>query len=244
SFAHDRRRNVHAILPARGLQKMCRRFVTESARTKMHAHPNSVLFIGENIDVMVPASDRAELIDRGLLQLAHRRQLPRRIVEQLVIDSRFAFLADAEGNIAHDIVHDFFHRRRDLRSSRVGANGEIAAGDIEADTGEPDLVRVSYYAADRLRVTFVAVRAQDRPLAARRHAPFDLRDRRFVVLSKYFGVHRVNFSSSTLRHASTSSRDFISAGLMTAFTESKTTSVKGSVSERARSAFRSSDIVL
>src|SRR5438270_8482504 len=221
---------------------MGRRFVTESARTKMHAHPNSVLFIGENIDVMIPASDGAELIGRGLLQFAHRRQLPRRIVEQLVIDSRFAFLADAEGTIAHDVVHDFFHRRRDLRSSRVDANGEIAAGDIEADTGERDLVRVSDYAADRLRVTFVAVRAQDRPLAPRRHAPFDLRDRRFVVLAKDFGVHPVNLRSAITRHASTSWRDLISAGLITAFRLSKITSLNGNVMEAASRRFVSASI--
>ena len=67
---------------------------------------------------MIPAADGAELIARRLL--SNRRcglRLPRRIIKQFVIDARFALAPDAEGNIAHHIVHDRLDLRRDLFAS-------------------------------------------------------------------------------------------------------------------------------
>ena len=60
---------------------MRRRFVTEPARTEMHAHPDALLLIREKIDIMISAADGAELIARRLFQMRHRFCLPRRIVE-------------------------------------------------------------------------------------------------------------------------------------------------------------------
>ena len=91
-----RGRNVHSILASSLFQKMRRRLVTESARTEVHADPDPVRFIGENIDIMISAADGAELSGRALFQIAHRLQTPRRIFKQFVIDSRFAGPADTE----------------------------------------------------------------------------------------------------------------------------------------------------
>src|SRR4051794_32969551 len=119
---------------------MSRGLVSEPAGAEMHTHPDSIFFVGKNIDVMIAAADRAELACRGRFQFAHRGHLPRRIVEEFVIDPRLAFLTNAERNIADDVVHDFLHRRRDLDAGSVRSYGEVATGDIEADTGEGVLI--------------------------------------------------------------------------------------------------------
>ena len=54
---------------------MGRGLVPEPARSEMHADPNPIRLIGENVDVMIAAADRAELCSRALLQLANGRKL-------------------------------------------------------------------------------------------------------------------------------------------------------------------------
>ena len=44
------------------------RFVSEPARSEMHTYPDAVLFVRENIDIMISAADSAELIARDLLE--------------------------------------------------------------------------------------------------------------------------------------------------------------------------------
>src|SRR2546423_6687673 len=161
-----------------------------------------------------------------------------------MLDPRFAFLADPKRNVAHNLVHDFLHGRRYLRSRRIRPNGEITAGDVEPNAGERDLIRVGDYAADRLRVTLVPIGAQDCALAAGFHAPLDLRDRRLIVLAKNLRLHPAKRRSAITRHASTSSRVLISAGLITAFTLAKNTSLNGSVMEVASRRFVSWSISL
>ena len=51
---------------------MCGRFVPEPARTKMHADPDAVLFVRENVDVMISTADGAELFGRDRFQIADR----------------------------------------------------------------------------------------------------------------------------------------------------------------------------
>ncbi len=47
----------------------------------MHADPDSLLLIGENVDVVIAATDRAELIRGGFFELVQRFQLPRVVIE-------------------------------------------------------------------------------------------------------------------------------------------------------------------
>ena len=42
----------------------------EPARPKMHADPDTFVFIGKEIDVMIAAADRAELLRRHRFQIA------------------------------------------------------------------------------------------------------------------------------------------------------------------------------
>ena len=72
------------------------RLMPESARSEMHSHPDPVLLVRENIDVMIATAHGAELLGRGRFQIADRLQLPRRIVEQFVFDAGFAFASDSE----------------------------------------------------------------------------------------------------------------------------------------------------
>ena len=63
----------------------------------MDTDPNAVLLVGKNINVMISAADRPELLGRHWFQIAHRFDLPRRVVfEQLMVDAAFAFAANAE----------------------------------------------------------------------------------------------------------------------------------------------------
>ena len=58
----DGGRNIHSVFSARRFQEMGRSLVAEPARTEMHANPNAVLLIGKNIDIMISAADRAQLL--------------------------------------------------------------------------------------------------------------------------------------------------------------------------------------
>src|SRR6478609_10210989 len=107
-----------------------------------------------------------------------------------MIDSRFRCSPDAEGNVTHDVVHDRFDFWRDVTAFRVGENGEIAACDIEPDSGKRNFVFVGDNSTNRLRVTFVAVRAKNSALTASVDTILDLPQRRLIVLAEYLRLHR------------------------------------------------------
>src|SRR5206468_5551663 len=94
------------------------------------------------------------------------------------------------GNVAHDVVHDRFDSRRDVTALYVGENGEIAAGDIEANSGKRNFVFVGDNSTNRLRITFVAVRAKNSALATSVDTILDLPQRRLFVLAEYLRLHR------------------------------------------------------
>ena len=53
----------------------------EAARSEMHSDPNSIGLIGEDIDVMIAATDSAQLRRRGLLQFGQGPQGPGGIIK-------------------------------------------------------------------------------------------------------------------------------------------------------------------
>src|SRR5215831_15973856 len=158
------------------------RFVAQSTRPKMHANPDPVLLVREKIDIMISAANGAELFGRHRFQIADRFDLPRRIFEQFVFDTRFAFASDPERNVSYYVVHDFVDLGREFFAFRVGQNCQIAAGDVEPDAAQRDFIFVSDNAANRLRVTLMAIGAKHAALTAGRDTGFDLLDRRSVVL--------------------------------------------------------------
>ena len=73
----------------------------------MHADPHEPILVGEQVDVVVAAADRAELLGREVGQ----RTLGRRVraadgVEHGVIDELVVVAADAERDPLDDGVHD------------------------------------------------------------------------------------------------------------------------------------------
>ena len=72
----------------------------------------------------------------------------------------------------------------DLLAFRVGQDGEISARDVESDAAQRNFIFVGNNAADRLRITFVSVRAQYTAFPACRDAGLDLSDRCRVVFAK------------------------------------------------------------
>ncbi len=74
-------RHIHAILAAGRPGKMRGRPMAEPSRSKMHPDPDSLLLIGKNVDVVIAATDRAELIRGGFFELVQRLQLPRVVIE-------------------------------------------------------------------------------------------------------------------------------------------------------------------
>src|ERR1041384_7344414 len=117
--------------------------VSESARSEMHAHPNPVLLVREKIDIMISASDGAELFRRHRFQIADRFNLPRRIIEQLMFYARFALAPDTKRNVVHPVVHALVDLWRDVRELGVGQNRKIAASDVESDAAQRDFIFVS-----------------------------------------------------------------------------------------------------
>ena len=152
----------------------------------MHANPDSIVFVSKNIDVMISTAHGAELVRRHRFQIADRFHFPRGIFEQFVLDAVLALATNPERNVAHNVVHDLVDLRRDLFAFGVGSNRQIPASDVETDTTQGNLVLVSNNAADRLRVTFVTIRAKHGPFAASRDTGFNLLDRCRVVLAENF----------------------------------------------------------
>ncbi len=93
-FIDHRWRHVHSLPAAGELQKMHRRFVSQCARPEMHADPDAILLVREKIDIVISAAHRSKLIFGHRFQPAHGFHLPRRIIKQLMFDTRFAFAAN------------------------------------------------------------------------------------------------------------------------------------------------------
>ena len=110
---------------------------------------------------MVAASHGAKLaLGRGLEAL-ERLAGPCRVVEEFVIDARLVRAAHAEGNVANDVVHDALDLWRNILRLRICADRKVAAGDVESDAGDGNLVLVGDDASDRLSIALVPIGAQD-----------------------------------------------------------------------------------
>ena len=81
-----RRRNVHAVLAAGGLQVAGRARMAEAARAEMDADPDQPLLVAQQVDIVVARADRAELRRRlRPIVLAVRHAPGFGIVEQLML---------------------------------------------------------------------------------------------------------------------------------------------------------------
>ena len=83
--------------------------MSQSARAEVYAHPDAVVLVAKNVDVVVAAADRAELAVRHLLQRLGCLGLPsgmRAALKKWVIDALVIFPPDAKTDFRPDLVHD------------------------------------------------------------------------------------------------------------------------------------------
>ena len=110
-----------------------------------------------------------------------------------MIDSGFACASDAKRNLSHNVVHDLFDRRTDLRKIYIRPDRQVPAGDVKTNAAERNLILICDNAANRLGIAFVPVSTQHSALSASRDARFNLLDCRFVVLPENLGFRRIRF---------------------------------------------------
>ena len=173
---NHQRVHIHAVFGAAFFEKPARGFVSETARAEVNANPHPLLFVHQNIHVMVAAADGAELLAGHGFQRAHRVQLPGVVVKQFVVHRHAIFLADAEGEVFKNGVHNAANIAAHIGGLCIGQNGLVATSNVKADTGRADLVAVGHHAADGHGVALVVIGHQ-RHARSRARATLDLAQR-------------------------------------------------------------------
>jgi hypothetical protein len=211
----DRRREIeqhfvlrHSVAPRLALphrqKRRCDR-VSESSAAEVHPHPQRARLVREDVDVVIAAPDRAELLaclDVQRLAVLRRHRVPGGVLEQRVIDRRVIGAIAATHAEAHRVRHgvgdgaqrpmDFIRRAAERVERQVRADRRVPARDVEPDADDGDEVAIRRYAADRHHVSHVPIghqRGVDGTLA---HA-VELEDRLLVVLAE--DLHGRGFSA-------------------------------------------------
>ncbi len=154
----------------------------------MHADPDTVLLVGEKVDVVVAAADRAELRAGGILELRSHVDVPRRVViEQLMIHIDLVLSADPERQIVEYEVHD----RRDVLPDLVGIgiqqHGLVATGNVVSNAGRAHHPVVGDHATDRHGIPEMMIGHQRNAFRILL-AVDDLVDRVLLRLSEYRNI--------------------------------------------------------
>jgi len=124
----------------------------------VHSHPDPLLFVLEDIDVVVPASDRPELASRHVLQAGRRLDAPCRVVvEEIVIDVLSIGSSDSKRQTLPNVIHDRSNISAHISRITVEPDGLISTGDIETDSRGADLVLVGDDASYRYCVSEMMV---------------------------------------------------------------------------------------
>ena len=159
----------------------------------MHADPDGVILVGEDVDVMIAGADRAELSARlgeesFCLRLT-REQRPRVAREERIVDGRIVGgvrATDAEAHRCRDLVREVVPIfALESCCADVRANGGVAAADVEAHADDGDFVVVRRDAADWHDVADVTV-GHERGRVGARGDVLELDQRSFVVLPEDF----------------------------------------------------------
>ena len=149
--------------------------MAEAPRAEVHADPDMVFLIGEQVDVVIAAADRAELLARlgaqaiALVPVRHR--VPSRILEKRIVGRRVVSAVPqthTERQRRLDLVGQLAQPRLDLRQLQIGADRGVAAGDVESHPYDRDLVAVRRHATDRHDIPQVSVGHERGPLGAAR----------------------------------------------------------------------------
>jgi hypothetical protein len=171
--------------PSARRRSSARRSCGRSRASRSGRRPRRGRLVAEQVDVVVAAADRAELL-RGQVEqraLEADRRLAD-LVEHRMVGALLVRDADAERDPREDLVHEARHVVA-TSGSQVGQHGLVAAADVVADAGRGDVLAVGDRAADRLRVAVVAVRAQHAARALLRlDAARELVDHLLLVLAE------------------------------------------------------------
>src|SRR5712671_5027028 len=186
-LVEERRLDVDAILASSEADELGRGLVAEATRAEMHADPDPAVLIREQVDVVVPGTDRTKLVARHALELADLRNfMPERAIEELVLDLLHVRAPDPERHVLRDVGDDWPDLVGDRRALHIEAHRHVAAADVEADAADRDVFLVGDDAADRLGIAEMAIGAKHAAGdAADRHASGHLLLRLVVVGSKH-----------------------------------------------------------
>src|ERR1700722_20500397 len=136
---------------------------------------------------MVAGADRAEL-RAGFLSVVFAVRLAPGIgiVEQRVFYLLIVGSPDTERNDLVHVLNDVADPVLNAGKRRIEPHRHVATAVVETDAGDADLLFIGDYAANRLRVAEMAVRADHAgPGFADRHAVAHLGQGVFVVLAKH-----------------------------------------------------------
>jgi hypothetical protein len=123
----------------------------------VHTNPHEILFVCEQVNIVIAAAHGAELVTRQFLERRNRLQLPCHIIEQSVVYLFVVLAANAEADDRPNVVHDRGNARTQLRAGHIYTNGLVSAADVVADTGRTDRILVCHYSADRHTVANVVI---------------------------------------------------------------------------------------
>ena len=135
---------VHIVLGAGAVQKTSCDLVAKPSGAEMHADPDPLFFVFENVNVVVAAAHGPELCSGHIPQ---RSQLPRRavrtlsdlpgvivvVVEEFVVDRFLVLACKPERDRVPDVIHDARDVGAHVGRSGIGEHGLVAAADVVAD---------------------------------------------------------------------------------------------------------------
>jgi hypothetical protein len=123
----------------------------------VHTNPHAILFVCEQVNIVIAAAHGAELVTRQFLERRNRLQLPCHIIEQSVVYLFVVLAANAEADDRPNVVHDRGNARTQLRAGHIYTNGLVSAADVVADTCRTNRILVCHHSPDRHTVTDVVV---------------------------------------------------------------------------------------
>src|SRR5918993_3941736 len=108
-----------------------------------------------------------------------------------MVDLHGVLLADPEADGAHDIREDPAGLSRDVLVAGVEPDRHVAAGDVEADAADGDVLLVGHDPADGVGIAEMPIGAKHAfEGASRLHAAVKLSDSLLVVLAINAGIRR------------------------------------------------------
>lgn len=139
--------------------------MAQAATSEVHPDPDDPTLVGEHIDIVVAASDRAELtsslgLERVSFVLAGN-SVPGSVLEEGMVVRGIRSTtgaADAKADLALDLVRNAAQlSSTEAGEGPIGTDGSVAAGNVESDTHDAGMVTVGRHTSDRHDISLVAI---------------------------------------------------------------------------------------